>query len=117
MGGDADITALNAIDNTLGAEIVTSGDGLDVSLAGLPFKSAEIDHIVLTINSKALTFNEQDLVLGDDAFTLKVGATDLERLAGETNDVSIEVTLNTGIALTARLAIEGALPRSTDFVL
>jgi hypothetical protein len=48
---------------------------------------------------------------------LKVGATDLERLVGETNDVSIEVTLNTGIALTARLAIEGALPRSTDFVI
>jgi len=117
MGGDADITALNAIDNTLGAEIVTSADGLNVSLAGLPFKSAEIDHIVLTVNSKALTFGEQDLVLGDDAFTLKVGATDLERLVGETNDVSIEVTLNTGIALTARLAIEGALPRSTDFVI
>ena len=74
MGSNADMTALNAIDNTLGADIVTSGDGLDVSLAGLPFKSAEIDHIVLIINSKALTYGDEDLVLGE-TLTLKVGAT------------------------------------------
>jgi hypothetical protein len=117
MGANADLAALDPIDNTLGAEVSTSADGLDVSLVGLPFQPAEVDHIVLFVNAKALTYDAEDLTASGGSLTLKVAAEDLNRVSGETNDITVEVTLNTGIALTARLAIEGALPRSTDFVL
>jgi hypothetical protein len=115
VGANANLAALQAIDTTQGAQVVTSPDGLDVSLVGLPISPEEVDRIVLSVNDRSISYDERDLVAAGDLLKLTIGATDLRRLAGDTNAVDVAVTFSAGTTLTTSLTIEGALPRSTDF--
>jgi hypothetical protein len=115
FGPAADLTALDAIDTTGGAERALTANALDVSLVGVPVPPGRIVSVDLTVNGRPVAgLGPEDFVVNGSTLLLKVNAADLSRFVGETNDIVASVTLTGGVTVITSLPVHGALPRSTD---
>jgi VCBS repeat-containing protein len=114
IGEDARLDRLDQIDNTGGAERVTSSDELNAALVGT-FRPGEVVDLQIFVNGRGIPgIGLEDLVETDNGLALDVSATDLSLHAGEINRVLASVTFTDGLTLTTQLDIIGALPWSTD---
>jgi len=114
IGGDARLDRLDQIDNTGGAERVTSTDELNAALVGT-FQPGKVVDLQIVVNGRELPgVGPEDLVETDNGLALDVSATGLSLHAGEINKVLASVTFTDGVTLTTQLDIVGALPWSTD---
>jgi VCBS repeat-containing protein len=114
IGGDARLDRLDQIDNTGGAERVTSSDELNAALVGT-FRPGEVVDLQIFVNGREIPgIGLEDLVETENGLALDVSAMDLSLHAGEINRVLASVTFTDGLTLTTQLGIIGALPWSTD---
>lgn len=118
IGQDADLSILNLIDNTGGAERVTSTDQLDASLVGVPLPSGSVADLDVFVNGRELTsIGPEDLIATSRGWALDASISGLLRRVGATNTVSAVVTFASGEVLTTNMTIAGALPLSADLML
>jgi VCBS repeat-containing protein len=118
IGQNADLPLLDLIDNTNGAERVTSTDQLDDSLLGSPVPGADIIDVDVFVNGREVPgVGREDLVSTTGGFALDLTLTGLDRQVGDTNTVSASILFASGEILTAELQIAGARPQSADLIL
>jgi Bacterial Ig domain len=116
-GTDADLPLLELIDNTGGAERVTSGEQLDASLLGFPVPKGEIAAVEVFVNGRRIPgIDIDDLVAKPGGYELDLSIGGLGRRIGDANAVSASIEFASGEILTAELVIAGALPHSADFI-
>ncbi|ANY79601.1 hypothetical protein BB934_16340 [Microvirga ossetica] len=118
VGENANLSRLDAIDNTGGASVLTSPEQIDISVLGRPLPSGTVTDIDVFVNGREIVeIGPEDLVATRNGFALNASIGELSRLAGDGNVVSATITFLSGETLSAQLNIAGALPRSTDLIL
>ncbi len=118
IGEDANLGLLHTIDNTGGAERVTSSDQLNASLVPPPLQSGDIVEVDVFVNGIELPgIGREDLIRVPDGYALNLGVEELSRQIGSSNTVSASIVFASGETLTTELPIAGVLPLSTDLVL
>jgi hypothetical protein len=118
VGENANLSRLDAIDNTGGASVLTSPEQIDISVLGRPLPSGTVTDIDVFVNGRELVaIGPEDLVATRNGFALNASISELSRLSGDGNVVSATITFLSGETLSAQLNIAGALPRSTDLIL
>jgi VCBS repeat-containing protein len=118
VGENANLSRLDAIDNTGGASVLTSPEQIDISVLGRPLPSGTVTDIDVFVNGRELVeIGPEDLVATRNGFALNASIGELSRLAGDGNVLSATITFSSGETLSAQLNIAGALPRSTDLIL
>jgi hypothetical protein len=118
VGGDANLSRLNEVDNTGGASLLTSPDRIDFSVLGSPIPDGTIVDLDIFVNGREIVgIAPGDLVSTPDGFVLDASVGRLGRLVGDRNEVAATVTFASGEVLATELNIAGALPRSVDLIL
>lgn len=118
VGADVPLQYLDMIDNTGGAERVTSSDQLTTALLGAPLKANQVVDLDSFVNgTQMLDISIDDLVATSSGYSLKVDVAGLKALIGETNDIDVRVALQDGTIIDLDLDIPGVLPTSTVDVL
>jgi VCBS repeat-containing protein len=118
IGEDANLSLLEQIDNTGGAEMVASTNELETSLVGFPLPTGDVIDVDVFINGEEiLEIGYEDLVRTSAGLTLQVPLAGLDNRVGDRNTVLASVTFTGGLTLTTELGIAGALPVSADFML
>nr|WP_246505048.1 Ig-like domain-containing protein [Microvirga antarctica] len=118
IGDNVDLSILDMIDNTGGAERVAFGQQLGAAFSLSPRQSGRVVDLDVFVNGRAIAdIGPEDLVMTSTGLALDVTLADLARTVGDQNRVTASITFADGETLTTQLAIAGALPRSTDFIL
>lgn len=118
VGRDADLSRLDLIDNTGGADLLTSPGQIDSSVLGLPLARGQVVDVAVFVNGREVAeVGLEDLVSTSSGLALDASLSGLGRLVGDRNEVTATVTFASNEVLTAELTITGALPHSTDFLL
>jgi VCBS repeat-containing protein len=118
IGEDANLSLLNEIDNTGGAEVARSTDELETSLLGFPVPTGDVIDVDVFVNGEEiLGIGREDLVPTLAGFKLDVPLAGLTNRVGDMNTLLASVTFTGGLTLTAELGIAGALPLSADLIL
>jgi len=117
VGGDAELSILNRIDNTGGAIRIDTPSlpNLELAPIGRPFAQGDVIDLEVFVNGlKLADIGPEDLFENGSTLHLDFSAQDLKRFAGDHNSIVATVTLTGDVRLTASLDVQGALPRSTD---
>ncbi|GEO17550.1 Ig-like domain-containing protein [Microvirga aerophila] len=118
IGEDANLALLHTIDNTGGAERVTSSDQLDASLVPPPIQSGDVVDVDVFVNGIELPgIGREDLISVPNGYALNLDVGGLSRQIGSSNTVSASIVFASGEILTTELPIAGVFPLSTDLVL
>ncbi|WP_457091924.1 Ig-like domain-containing protein [Microvirga sp. P5_D2] len=118
IGAEADLSRLDAIDNTDGASRLVSPHQIETAVLGVPLKRGDIADVDVFVNGREIVeVGREDLIATSQGWSLDLSIGGLNRIVGGQNNVAAVVTFTSGEVLRTELTIEGALPRSTDFVL
>ncbi|RDE05311.1 VCBS domain-containing protein [Sphingomonas aracearum] len=119
VGASVPLQYLDMIDNTGGAERVTSTDQLSAALLGSPLSPNHVVDFDLFVNGVQMAdIDLDDLVSGPSGFTFGTDIDHLRALVGQSNTITTSITLDDGRTITSSIDTAGVLPVSTvDFLI
>ncbi|WP_207919291.1 tandem-95 repeat protein, partial [Methylobacterium segetis] len=113
--GDSSLTYLDPIDNTGGAEKVTTPSALSASLLGSPVPSASIAAFTLSVNARVVPgITKANLVSTPLGLKIDANLAALKPYLGDSNTVVASVTFTDGTTLVTDLVVTGVLPHAFD---